>query len=89
MNTNPKISVVVSTYNRPEFLQRAVDSVLMQSFKDFEIIIVDDHSDKNSELKLPDGESRVIGVKMPWNTGYQVRPKNVGIMCASNSYTTR
>jgi len=32
---NPKISVIISTYNRPKMLQRAVDSVLAQTFKDF------------------------------------------------------
>jgi len=83
---NPEISVIISTYNRPKLLQRAVDSVLEQTFKDFELIIVDDHSDKPPHIDLPDGEDRVIAIRLPWNTGYQVRPKNVGIMCARGKY---
>jgi len=52
----PKISVIIATYNRPALLQRAINSVLAQTFKDFELIVVDDHSDKPPNFKLPDGE---------------------------------
>ncbi|MCJ7602583.1 MAG: glycosyltransferase [Desulfobulbaceae bacterium] len=39
-----KISVIIPTYNRREFLARAIDSVLNQSCRDFELIVVDDGS---------------------------------------------
>lgn len=39
-----KISVIIPTYNRREFLARAIDSVLDQSWQDFELIVVDDGS---------------------------------------------
>ena len=83
---NPKISVIISTYNRPKMLQRAVDSVLAQTFKDFELIIVDDHSKEPPKLNLPPDEKRVIAMRLPYNTGYQVRPKNIGIMIAKGQY---
>ena len=83
---SPIISCIITTFNRPQYLQRAVDSVLKQTFKDFEVIIVDDHSDILPPLSLPDGEDRVIPIRLPWNTGYQVRPKNIGIMCARGRY---
>jgi glycosyltransferase involved in cell wall biosynthesis len=85
----PEISVIISTFNRGGgngLLQRAIDSVLTQTFKNFELIIVDDHSDQPPAFTLPDGENRVIAVRLPWNTGYQVRPKNVGIMCSRGKY---
>jgi len=82
----PKISVIIATYNRPALLQRAINSVLAQTFKDFELIVVDDHSDKPPNFKLPDGEDRVVGMRLPYNTGYFVKPRNIGIMIARGDY---
>jgi glycosyltransferase involved in cell wall biosynthesis len=44
----PQISVVITTYNRANLLVRAIESVLQQSFTDFELIIVDDGSTDNT-----------------------------------------
>lgn len=46
-----KISVIIPTYNRASHLKIALESVLEQSFKDFEVIVVDDHSDDNGQTK--------------------------------------
>ncbi len=48
----PAVSVIVPTFQRPDLLPRAIDSVLAQSFADFELIICDDED--------PPGESRLI-----------------------------
>ena len=45
-SASPTISVIICTYNRHSLLQRAVDSVLQQDEKHFEIIIIDDGSDE-------------------------------------------
>jgi len=79
---NPKISIITTTYNRPVLLQRAIDSVLCQTFTDFELLIIDDHSDSPPIFKLPDGEDRIIGIRMPYNTKRDAKGKNVGIMAA-------
>jgi len=42
--SNPTFSIVIPTYNRARFLTKAIDSVLQQSFDDYEIIVVDDGS---------------------------------------------
>jgi glycosyltransferase involved in cell wall biosynthesis len=46
---SPLISVVIPTYNRAKLLERAVRSVLSQSFQQFELLIVDDNSPDNTE----------------------------------------
>ncbi|MBS1492007.1 MAG: glycosyltransferase family 2 protein [Bacteroidetes bacterium] len=43
------VSIILTTYNRKKYLPRAIKSILKQSFKNYEVIIVDDGSDDNSE----------------------------------------
>ena len=41
----PKISVIVPVYNVQEYLTKCVDSILIQDFRDFELILIDDGVD--------------------------------------------
>ena len=54
----PEISVIIPTFNRPEMLKRAVASVQAQTFKDFELIVIDD-----AMLKKGGGGARNEGIK--------------------------
>lgn len=44
LNNNPKISVVMASHNGEKFIKEAIDSILEQSFRDFEFLIIDDGS---------------------------------------------
>ena len=51
MKNNPKISIIVPVYNVELFLPRCIDSILNQSFVDFELLLIDDGSkDKSGEI---------------------------------------
>jgi len=45
---SPNISIIIPTYNRAVYLSAAIDSVLCQTYKDFELIVVDDGSSDNT-----------------------------------------
>ena len=58
---NPLVSVYIPTYNRPELLVKSVESVLNQTYQNFEIIIVDDGSDYfPSELCFNTMDDRIV-----------------------------
>jgi len=83
----PKVSVVISTYNRPEMLRRALESVAKQTFRDFEVVVVDDGSDTAGDVCADFvDEFPITAMNLQENTGYQCVPKNVGIEYARGSY---
>ncbi|MEF2621743.1 MAG: glycosyltransferase family 2 protein, partial [Xylanibacter rarus] len=45
---NPKISIIVPVYNVERYLPRCIDSILKQTFTDFELLLIDDGSKDNS-----------------------------------------
>jgi len=85
----PKISIILSTYNRKNLLKKAIKSVLLQTFKDFELIVVDDCStDKTQELvkNFKSKDKRIKYFRMKKNFGNDSQPKNVGILKSEGEY---
>ncbi len=67
----PKVSVIIPTHNRPELLLRALASVYDQTFKDFEVIVVDDGDSPRAEVALANYLERI-------NFQYLETKKNAG-----------
>jgi len=84
----PKVSIIIPTYNRAYLLPRTIKSVLNQTFKDFELIIVDDGSLDNTREVVEEFQKKDQRVKYIWqeNSGRPARPKNVGIKNAKGEY---
>ena len=59
MASTPAVSVVIATYNRAHLIAATLDSVLGQSFKDFEVILVDDGSTDNTRDVMSEYGPRV------------------------------
>jgi glycosyltransferase involved in cell wall biosynthesis len=82
----PVFSIVLPTYNRPELLRRAVSSVCRQTFRDFELIVVDDGSTVPCCSTLPDlRDARIRLIRNPSNMG-AAGARNVGIRSARGRY---
>lgn len=82
-----KISIIVPVYNVEEYLERCVDSILNQTFKDFELILVNDGSTDNSPIicdtyAQKDNRVKVIHKK---NEGSAIA-RNVGLNICKGKY---
>ena len=59
VESSPRVSVVIPTYNMAAFLSEAIESIVRQSFQDFEVIVVDDGSTDNTREVVARFGSRV------------------------------
>ncbi len=77
----PKVSVIIPCYNHGKYIDEAVDSILNQTFKDFEIIIVNDGSTDeltNNKLKQYDKPKTFV-----------INKENEGLSVARNTAIKR
>ena len=83
---SPKVSAIITTYNRAGLLPRAVNSILAQTFTDYEIIIVDDCSmDNTQEVIAGFSDPRIRSFKHEQNKG-QAAARNTGISHAIGEF---
>ncbi|MCD6419547.1 MAG: glycosyltransferase [Synergistetes bacterium] len=85
-NVNPKVSVIIPTYNRSDLVVKAVDSVLSQTYGDFELIVVDDGSeDDTSDIVMRYNDERLIYIRYVRNRGPSAA-RNSGIRLSRGEY---
>jgi glycosyltransferase involved in cell wall biosynthesis len=89
-HNDPFVSVLISTYNSPHFLERCLNSYTHQSYKNFEIIVTDDGSDEKTErLVKRFKEKSTIEVRHVWQEDQgnrTARARNLGIAASNGEY---
>lgn len=91
--TNPEITIIIPTYNRAGLISQAIDSVLVQTYKNWELIVVDDASTDTTEKivkKYIDqdsatGKNRIRYIKNETNLGIS-KTRNHGLREARGKY---
>lgn len=80
------VTVIIPNFNREKVVLRAIESVLKQTYKDFELLVVDDCStDDSCHLISKIKDSRLKLIKLPENLG-AAGARNFGIKYSSNKY---
>ena len=84
----PRVSVILATYNWTSVLRLAIRSVLAQSFRDFELLVVGDYcTDDTEEVIASFGDPRIRWHNLPQNSGNQAGPNNAGLAMARGEFT--
>jgi hypothetical protein len=86
-DTAPLVSVIIATYNYSTVLRCAIQSVLRQSFQNFEVLVIGDGCTDDSEaVSAAFGDARIRWHNLPRNSGYQAAPNNAGLEMARGRY---
>ena len=87
MKACPLFSVIIPTFNRADFIGKTVESVLRQTFTDFEIIVIDDGStDNTAEIIAP-----IIDERLTYHFKQheeRAAARNAGTKLARGEYVT-
>src|SRR6185295_3491651 len=87
--TPPQVSVLMSVYNGEKYLKEAMESILNQSFPDFEFLIFNDSStDSGREIILSFNDPRIVLVDNEKNIGL-TKSLNKGLSLAKGKYIAR
>lgn len=85
---NSLVSIILPTYNRKHLISKSIESVLNQSYKHFELIIIDDGGDDGTEKLIRDfqkKDDRIKYIKLKKNKG-AAAARNTGIKLSKGEY---
>lgn len=89
MIKKPKITVLMPVYNCELYIRESIDSILNQTFDDFELLIIDDAStDKTVDIIKAYNDFRIQLIEKPQNSGY-TNSLNYGLSIAKGEYIAR
>lgn len=86
----PKISIILPTYNGQQYIGEAIESIIEQTFQDWELIIVDDCSSDNTLDIIRKYEKQDLRIKVIHNDVNKKLPAslNIGFKYAKGMYLT-
>ena len=88
--TTPAVSVIIPMFNASQFVGQCLESLLAQTFQDFEVIIVDDCSTDSSaavvESYAPKFDGRLALLQLDRNSGSGAVPRNTGLKFARGKF---
>ena len=91
-SSSPKVSVVIPTYGGSHSLERAIDSVLLQNYSNFDVIVVDDNDPQTEARKRTESmirkyekDSRVLYIQHPFNKN-GAAARNTGVKASDAKY---
>lgn len=82
----PRVSVIVTTYNRKEYLAETIQSILNQTFQDFELIVVDNYSNYDFFALIESFNNEKITPFQNQNNGIIAVNRNFGISRAKGEF---
>ncbi len=85
-NANHKISIIIPTFNRAKLLERSLQSILDQDYKEWEVIIIDNFSSDNTEQIVTDLKNERIIYKKFDNSGSIAKARNEAIKISTGNY---
>ena len=85
-NRDNLVSVVIPTYNRAHTLSRAIESVISQTYTNWEMIIVDNHSTDGTNDLIKSYQNKKIRLFKIQNDGIIAKSRNMGIENARGNY---
>lgn len=84
--SNPLISIIIPVYNGEKFLRETIESVLNQTYENFELIIVNDGStDSSKAITSSYKDSRIVSLNLEQNRGVS-NARNMGIALSKGEY---
>jgi glycosyltransferase involved in cell wall biosynthesis len=81
----PRFSIIIPTYNRKDLLKRAIESVINQNFKDYEIIVVNDGGENLEDIINNFNNEKIMLIQYAVNKGLPYA-KNLGIKYAKSEW---
>ena len=81
----PFFSIIIPTYNQANFLKKCLNSVFKQTFKNFEVIIIDNSSTDHTKEILSKYKKKIVYKKIN-NKGVIAKSRNIGIKNSNGNW---